>query len=339
MKGHALPGNSDDRLTSVEARKYFVFRQPVIRGACILAVIGTHISPLGKDFLNFCVPVFVLLSGFYLSLSKRNEKVPGFYRRTLHYLLIPYVAYSALFAMPWILKGTSWRQLAELFLSSNLEAHLWFMPMIIGLYILHPWLRRVFRRQPLLTFLGAMVLQVWVWPLMRRSGLPPGAATTTLSFLAMIGYFVAGYFLLEQVRPAVRLCRSPWGKVAVTALWLHWPVITTFFDRSPFAGLGGKVLLTVSSLAAFFVLAFLSRPAFAAGKRIVGWVSPFGLYSFGVYLLHPLLISVFSKALGLTLGWEQEGLPGYPIIFLLTAPAALFMVKWVARLPYGRYLT
>ena len=48
---------------------------------------------------RFAVPVFVMLSGFHLSLNARNEQYFRFYRRTLKHLVIPYLLYTALYTL------------------------------------------------------------------------------------------------------------------------------------------------------------------------------------------------------------------------------------------------
>ncbi len=322
-----------------DGRTYFVFRQPVIRGACLLAVVASHIPPLGLPFLAFCVPAFVMMSGFYLSLSNRNERAPGFYRRTLKFLLIPYAFYTLVYAAVRATRGATPVELWRGFLSSDLEQHLWFMPAIIGLYLLHPWLRRLYRKSPAAVCFAALALQTWGWPLAKGHGLlPEGAVRSALSCFAMVGYFVVGYFILDHAQAARRLCESLAGRAACIALWLFWPVV----KLSPAAGQVGwpiaNVCAAVSVVAAFFVLATVSRPGSRAGVAIAAWVASFGLYSFGIYLIHPLVVAAVSRGVTRLTG-VGGGAPWGVLVLVVTAPVALLLVKWIANRPLGRYIT
>lgn len=323
-----------------DARKYFVFRQPVIRGACLLAVVASHIPPLGVRLISFCVPVFFLLSGFHLSLNRRNERPLSFYRRTLKYLLIPYLFYSLVYAIIRAVRGATPGELWQGFLASDLEPHLWFMPAIIGLYLLHPWLRRLYRKWPAGICIAAFALGAWGWPLAKEGGLAPvGAVRTLLSCLSMIGYFVAGYFILDHVKAARWLCEQRVGRIACAVIWLAWSGLGLWPGADEIAWPIAKALAAVSVVAAFFVVAGLSRPSSMAGRWVTVWVAAFGLYSFGIYLSHTLVISVTSRIVTRLTGLGGDGLLRGSLVFALTVPAAYLLVKWLANRPLGRYIT
>jgi peptidoglycan/LPS O-acetylase OafA/YrhL len=211
--------------------------------------------------------------------------------------------------------------------------------MIIGLYLLHPWLRRLFRKSQLSTCLAAFALQLWGWPLAKANGLPEGAITTLLSFMAMLGYFVAGYFILDHAKAAWWLCERWAGRVACSVIWLFYPSLNRWLAAHEVGWPIRTVLAVASMAAAFFVLTSVSVPKSRLGQSIAGWSASFGLYSFGVYLVHPLVISAFSRVVtrltGLSSGEPLWGL----LVFTLTAPAALGLVKWLANRPLGRYFT
>jgi len=48
---------------------------------------------------RFAVPLFIVMSGFYLSLHTRNQHALRFYRRTLPGLILPYVVYTAIYIL------------------------------------------------------------------------------------------------------------------------------------------------------------------------------------------------------------------------------------------------
>ncbi len=320
-----------------EGRKYFAYRQQIVRGICILAVIAIHISNSGAWFFRFAVPVFILVSGFQLSLSNRNERAISFYKRVLPHLAIPYLAYSVIFSIPHVTRGIGFCQLWNAFLSSDIEQHLWFMPVIISLYILYPWLRRIYRTSSVGTLVFAFILQIIVWPNLKEHLLSGGALTTALSFASEIGFFVSGFLLLDYSQQAKTFCERKEGKLLSLLIWLIWPYLNSITGNSEVPLLINKVLYVASCCSAFFLIASIAKAPFHLTKLAFNWVGRFGLYSFGIYLFHPIAISVVSLCLTQTLGFEYYSTMWQLIVYPLAVLLSYFAIKWVSKIPGGRF--
>lgn len=324
-----------------DAREYFVFGAPVVRGACILAVIATHVASKWNPQLwagwlspfSFAVPSFVLLSGFSLSLNERNETRPvGFYRRTLKFLVVAYLVYSLVYAVVAVHLHAS---LLDSFVFFSISGHLWFMPAVIGLYLLHPWLRRLYRRNPVVTFAAAFVLQLVVRPWIKTHVPNWSLAVIVFTWSSLVGYFVAGYVLFDRAVVVRRLCERWAGRLLSALIWLTYPVLTYLGVMGTGAG---RILGTASALAGFCLLASLGRSQSPAGRSLARVIAPFGLYSYGTYLVHPIVLDLLSHVVTAT------GLGRVPVLwvvaaFALTCPAALLVTRRLAVLPGGRYLT
>jgi surface polysaccharide O-acyltransferase-like enzyme len=347
------------------ARDQFVFRMPFVRGAAILAVMFFHIFPAEPPFqwhsvsawlfvaadrlADFGVPVFVLMSGFYLSLNERNEKPRLLYRRTLKFLIVPYIAYSALYAVPVVARGTTAGQLLHGFLTASIAVHLWFVPLILELYLLHPALRRLYRRQPVLTVVAACLLQI-SWPWFRDSGLLSwNVSRVPLWFCAEVAYFVGGYVLLDRAESVSRVATSRGGIVTAAAVWIGLGAATTFIRvPGPWGSEGlremadHQLILGLADLArtiaAFLVVVGVSHQLDARAPWAAARVSRFGLYSYGVYYLHPIAISISTRAVTLATGLTQQQVLWYLAVFLITAPVSLLMTRWLSRYQVARYL-
>ena len=353
-----------------DPRQALVFQSQRIRGVCVLAIILIHVTPsfhYGTPFgwvtalqlymnslARFGVPCFVLLSGFFLSLNARNERPLPFYRRTVRFLLVPYVVYSAGYV---VFAHRQFTGIIEVWLWAMLTGtafyHLWFIPVIVQLYLLHPFLRTWYRRtgQGGGLVVTALVIQT-VWAVATPdlaaqamntdTWLTPAAVS--LSFLSYIGYFVAGYYLNDHAADVDQVIRRR-GLVIVAALgWVTAAAVMT--TGRAIALSGGPALGTIShqalapllSPAAFVVLAawrsqgLLTRPI----ERLV---QRSGMYAYGMYYLHPLVLEMVSW------GWKHSvALPRshglfYVVAFPLVSVFTLFAVKLVARLPFARYLT
>ncbi len=348
-----------------DARQALVFQSQRIRGACVLAVILIHVtsSPDGTPlnwstaialFLNglarFAVPCFMVLSAFHLSLNSRNEKPLPFYRRTLMHLVVSYVAYSTGYV---VLTHRQFSGFLEVWLPAILTGtayvHLWFIPVILLFYLLHPFLRRWYRRTERA---GGWVVVALIFQLgwaVATSDL--NAALSTDSWLApakvlraffcYVGYFLAGYFLYDHAGEVVALARR---RAFVILMGLAWLVVSVVMFTIRGASLqfstvpgAGKALEPLLCLAAFVMLATWRSRGVPSGP-IERLLEASGLYAFGVYYLHMLVLAIFSW------GWRHYvELPmDHGLFYLLAFPSvsvlSLLAVKLVARLPFGRYL-
>lgn len=321
------------------ARRYFVYRMGFVRGACTLAIIACHISDEAARYLSFGVPIFVILSGFYLSLNLRNERALAFYRRTLKFLVLPYLIYSLVYTIPEMVHGATPERLWRDFLSSRIEPHLWFMPMIIGLYLLHPWLHRLYRRARFLTYVVALGVQVWLWPWLRTNGLPEGAATTALSCCAEIAYFVTGYVIHDQAAAVQRFCARRSGAIIGMAVVVaghllnRWPV-PGILDAPP-----SRILGILMTIAAYCLITGMGRPTSKVGGSVAAWVERLGLYSFGIYLIHLLVLAVTTRGVSRLVTFDRAPLVWYLLVYVATTLGSLWVVRWLAARRWGKYVT
>jgi len=357
-----------------DARRLLVYQLTRIRGACVLGVILIHLTapfPARVPFdwltglmlyLNslarFAVPIFVLVSGFYLSLNGRNERAGPFYRRTLKALVIPYVVYSAGYAMISHRDAAGWLQ-AWLWatLTGTAFYHLWFIPVILELYLLHPILRRWYRRSPLggRFVLLAVAAQV-TWAVATDVAIKPPAADSWLSlpavglsFLSYVGYFVMGYFLHDCASQVVNAARRPAVIVASGLAWAATAAMIAAWRAIPLAD--GQVFLSAAhptlaisllgpalSLPAFVILAGWHQGARATGPT--GWlVHTSGLYAYGVYYLHPLVYELVAWSFIHGAGLGKTSVMFLVIAFPGVCVLSVWLVKAAARLPFARYLT
>jgi len=357
------------------SRQAFVYPMSLVRGVCILGVILIHVAngstqfgqsvPLAHMliFVNclsrFAVPIFIILSGFYLSLNPKNEQAAPFYRRTLKFLLIPYVSYSILYSMFEFHKTSNAIIIIRDLLIAN--SHLWFIVLILQLYIIHPVLRRWYRarRHSGIIVICAFLIQI-TWnlafsilfraPDLLRSGTPIIARYGAICFISNIGYFLGGYYLLEHAEEAVRLFRN---RAFVGAGAFCWFLAATVFAAlwgipiSQGPGISAtlrtylaQALLTPLLSIAALVTIFSFFQNYRFGKTITyRLLNSLGLYSYGIYCLHVLFLWFVSWIIrrGLMLGNDS------PFYFLLIFPLAtllsLMAARTLSRVPLGRYLT
>jgi surface polysaccharide O-acyltransferase-like enzyme len=361
-------------MQTTNPKQAFVYPMPIVRGICILAVILIHVAygsvrygqskplTLSLVFLNcisrFAVPVFVMLSGFYLSLNPRNGHAKSLYRRTLKFFIIPYIVYSLVYSVFGVRESGDFL----IFLKDLLSAqHLWFLILILQFYLIHPMLVRWYHgcSQKGLTVICAFLVQI-VWnlsfsqffhvPDLLARGAPFGARYGAVCFISNVGYFFIGYFLLEKVDKIARLLKNRLitavgvfcccsAGAGLAAFW-GFPISQRGLEARGLGVYLAQGLLTpLLSIAAFAsIYSFLQIHNSKRGP-ISRILNAFGLYSYGIYCLNGLIMTFIAFGLRRVFMLGMENLFYYIFLYVLTALLSLAATRILSKVPFGRYLT
>ena len=132
------------------------------------AVLGLTLALLCNQAARFSVPVFFLLSGLGLGLSKREAGLPGFWLRRFRRSVIPYVLWSAFyflqsshFRFSTLVSHGSLPVFGRLLLTGGAASHLWFLPVLLQLYLLYPALKWCMRAHPLPTLVLSFLISLY----------------------------------------------------------------------------------------------------------------------------------------------------------------------------------
>lgn len=291
-----------------------------LRCLATLAVVTLHCAgaaladqdPASRAFLGlnlldglcrWAVPMFVMLSGMFLLDPDR----PMSRKKWLSHLGRPALATLVwgFFYGLWDARGTHFgaEGLLEGLISlvtGRLHYHLWFLPMLLGLYLLIPLLRALVRGASRRVLWGTAVLLEAAAAAVRilRFFFPNAFPAPWLGFLDLgtaagyPGYFLLGY-LLKTCRP------NPGQERAVYALGAMGAAVTVWgtqvlsqaagaFQNLFYSYFAPNVLLTAAALL------LLVRRLDLGKASIWGRLSPL---TFGVYLLHPLFLELVQPFL------------------------------------------
>lgn len=147
---------------------------------------------------RWSVPVFVMASGA-LILGRADGPISVFYRRRFSRLVpaavfwtVAYLVFSALFQSGTRDPG----QIVALIASGRPYNHLYFLPLILGLYVVAPLLSRAIVPAPRSVVWGAAIVAIGINLLDPLFGLLAGTASTpdlVTWWIPFVGYFLLGY--------------------------------------------------------------------------------------------------------------------------------------------------
>jgi surface polysaccharide O-acyltransferase-like enzyme len=315
---------------------------------------------LTEMLCRVCVPLFVMASATLLFPLSVPAGV--FFRRRLARIAVPFAVWACLYVWRF---GGSWGQLAFNFPAAG--GHLWFVPMLLGLYLLmpllSPWAEKASEREVrgwvllwLLTTLFPYLRRLWTAlygaPLFGYGAVPylygecPWNAFGAFQYVS--GFF--GYVLLalwfRKFAPAVSRRRT----LLIAALfWLTGAAAIGggFFFRlsGPFpyaAPYATAVDLEMSIEYCSFGVALATIGAFLALRTISGAgafyrrvIRPLAQASYGTYLLHMFVLLPVFDALRPHLSTPAAIVLTAAVSFVLSSLLSLV----IGRLPVvGRWI-
>ena len=299
-----------------------------------------------NTFGRFGVPVFVILSGYLL--LDRYDNLENFLKKRFVRIFVPFLIWLFIYMIYGTFRGFKTEQVDWLsgdwlvrILTNNASGsgHLWFVYMLLGLYLFAPILSRWLKDAPKIEvefFLGIWLLaNVFFLVLEKTINLKP--FFDFRYFTGFVGYFVIGAYLKKY---PVTLSLN--NKIIAFALFMiGW--IATMFMAEYFSKLAGKysdllgyhspfVVMMSIGIVIFFQQVF-NKP-FA--ERMM---TEFDSSSYGIYLLHWLVMKILSREYQINFAMYPNPIPGMMAQFILTTFICVFIIGIVKRLPKGHWVT
>lgn len=326
-----------------------------LRSLAVLAVVAIHTaapvmasSEIGSfdwwtgnavnSVLRWSVPFFVMISGALLLAPGKEEAISAFYAKRASKILVPLVFWSVFYTLFVSFKSlvkaepTTISQLLINLAHGVPYYHMWFLFMIAALYLVTPFLR-IFTKhatdREVLHLMGLM----FALSVLNEIYL---ALTSSLSnqffptrFLQYLPYFLCGHYFQ---RKASRLPKRT--LIAATSLAMVFTMVGTFGLSSTFNWSIGQYFYTYSSITTipaaiclFHLLKNIQLP-----KRTHSMIRAVSGFSFGIYLIHPVFLEMFSYlGHGPTAVTPVVSIPLLTtVVFLLSCVA----VGTISRIPF-----
>ena len=254
---------------------------------------------------KWSVPVFVMISGA-LFLG-RDLDIRSILKKYLLRIAIAFAFWSAAYALfVRALYGITWDEVLFRFFTGHY--HMWFLFMIAGLYLLVPLLRPIVQNEKLLryflllafifTFLLPQAAFFCSFALPQVSEVIRTVAMYSYCFfpLGFTVYFIGGYYLsrrdLSRREETVLYCVG----TASLLFSIAAPVVLSRAQGAPsdaFYNYNSLNVLFTSVPIFVFARQHLNFPKL--GEQALGVLGRLSKYSFGVYLVHPMVIELLGR--------------------------------------------
>lgn len=320
----------------------------------MLAIVALHVSANGVNRLPIAsadwwlaesvnalcragVPLFLMLTGALL-LPKQISDIAVFYRRRC-YRLAPALVFWSLFYVLWSALKAQWKQqnytlndAAMAIVSGAPYFHLWFVYMLLGVYLVLPFLQRYWLRllpaQKTRLLLSALVLQqVGVLLYFYLDG---PAVPWPLWFIGYLPYVWLGAWLAERPVRASHHLGSFVG-------WLGFSAIIAGLFYYQHVSVGAEPFyyshhrLSIPVLASALCLWHL----LGASIVIPRYTAPLVAMSLSIYCIHPIWLDVSTGLLAYwTLPYGVALCVQFFVVLAATIASAIswgFVTRAVAR--------
>ena len=290
------------------------------------------------------VPVFVMISGaLFLGREQTLQKL---FKKNILRIATAFVFWSVLYAC-WRYFVTHEKHSIREMLLSIIKGHyhMWFLFIIVGLYLIVPFLNKIVEDQKLAVYFVILAfLFTFLFPqVIELIGLKyTGPSEIMNEFISKFrmefvlgysGYFVLGYLLsrmrINKIAECVIYLLGVCGLVirVIGSAWLARSEITT---ENVFDGLTVSVLLCSAAVFVFAKQHF-NKPF--KNEKAVQALSFLSKCTFGVYLVHPLVIDCLRRFAGVS-ALSFNPVISIPMIAILVFTASMVISAVLNIIPF-----
>lgn len=264
-----------------------------------------------ESIVRFGVPVFVMLSGSFLLDPDREYTLKKLYGVKILRLAAAYLFWSVFYVIADYFLARLFDPGAKLtwsrFFTDVIDGkyHLWFLPMMAGLYVVTPILRHLVENERLTVYFLVLSL-LFVFVIQTFDLIPFFHDTLTVNVdrldiklvAGFSGYYVWGWWLTRhELKPAVRkgICLA--GLFAVLATVAVNGLTGYRLHRAEEWLLGSFSVNTLLAATAVFIFCryhFRNKRFGPGARKLTGLL---GKWSFGIYLVHVFILGYFNYIL------------------------------------------
>ena len=342
-------------------RRERIWYWDILRIAAVVCLVIRHISTASFDFVEplgpkwwvfncygslvaWMVPVYLMLSGASFLDPEKKVTVRSLYTRNIARMLAAFAVWSGLYAAFNILSGQDNNQPLEVMLLQG-HFHLWFLPMINGIYMLVPVFRLATRtlRGTAYVFWLSLAVSVTAPMLQDLGWLPDAELLTGLNNVGFISahvcFFFAGYlFHKAELSRGQRIALYAAAVIATVTVFVGtWRLTVLDGAHNEDLQSDSNLLTGVQGIALFVLVKEWCRNR-RFSEQAQQALRFFSSLTFGVYLVHVMLIALLDR-----FGFSPITYPAgwmIPLEFCLVTPLSFLLTWLIHKVPaVGKYIT
>ena len=288
---------------------------------------------------DFSIPIFVMLSG--ILLLNRRESFKVFFKKRLSRLLIPFLFWVLIYI--FYSNSFTLTNMLNIFLgeSGTLGVTFWFVWMIILMYISIFIINKAMEFDDRIIYMLALFSLVFFAVV--RLGLFNPYSPRLIYFISFITYIIIGYVvantdLIGDMISENKLCIVSFlVSVLMYVYYICGFVAPRSMASGTFVYLGYfNPFLLVLSVNIFVFFKYLSRTLIMdkiEKSKLGTGISQISKYSFGIYLVHYLIIDILKNNLLIHIH-NLNPLMWIVLIVILTLTISLIALKVLNKIPY-----
>lgn len=329
----------------ISAMVFLVIRHSATATFEFVPTLGSDwwVSNIYGSLSAWMVPVFMMISGASFLDPNRNVSIGKLYKKNIFKMLCAFVFWAIFYA---IYNTVSGQDLRDSFLEMVFQGHfhLWFIPMIIGMYIITPLLRTVSSsKKTVICVTIVTAITGVIIPTLQDLGLFFDNSLYTGNFnfglcSAYVCFFFTGHLFhnLELSRSSRRILYSI-GLIATIVVFLGTYYLTLHdgyhnediqSDNNMFTALQGLAIFVYAKYR------FQNKEFRADIQKLILDISKL---TFGVYMVHVVLLALLDKA-----GFSPVTYPALymiPMLILFVLPISFFLSWIIGKIPVlGKYI-
>ncbi|MEZ4526983.1 MAG: acyltransferase family protein [Desulfobacterales bacterium] len=302
--------------------------------------IGTEYWWTGNfydSFVRWCVPVFVMISGALLLDPGKKEDLKTFYRKRASKIAVPVLFWSAFFSLWTMLKGMIKQDIPSLFDiikevgSGTPYYHMWFLYMIIPLYLVTPFFRKIIvtSTRAELTLLVVFIFLMAALNAAFSKIFPCGSELFTNWFLSYIQYFFLGHLIRTSNRRFPKTIL--WGVFLLSVCLTAFGVYIVAVDINLNTGLYFRGYLSITVIPMSISIMYLLK-SWTIPVINEKFTKKLALLTFGIYLIHPIVLEIIKYSnIGLL---NFHPVASIPVTALIVFALSLIASWGIDQVPY-----
>ncbi len=316
--------------------------------------LAYYLLRLVEQLVIFSIPAFLFVSGFFIAFAAgRDQKTVGWHLvgTRIKNIVIPYLLWSSFIIIAYVIQGQNYtlaHLLQELIFGKAAPPY-YYVPLIIQLYLLAPFLIKGFKSRPWLIVLITAGLQLSIQTLKYLNLLgvefaaakPVSILTASWFFPGHIFWFVFGIiikFNLATIKSWLTRFKWIWLSAFILlipiGMW-EWEAI---LQHSAQDWLAPQPTILDELYSLMFLLCFLAFDRFPISPSKP--INEIGTKSYGIYLIHSPVLEYASRGIYHLAPWILGLQFLYqPILVALGIGIPFLMMKIVERTPARRFYT